>query len=75
MVGQGAVATAPPGQGIVHHAPLILTAKEAPKVNTTAWYANTRESVTKCATKYVVSEDATLEAGAKAEAGGREPQY
>ena len=74
LVGQGVVATAPPGQGIVHHAPLLLTTKEAPKATTTAWHAKTRESVTKYATKYVVSEDATLEAGAKAEAGGGEPQ-
>ena len=74
LIGQGVVATAPPGQCIIHHVPLLLATKEAPKVNTTVWHAKTRESVTKYATKYVVSEDATLEAGIKAEAGGGGPQ-
>ena len=74
LVGQGVGATTTPGQGVVQHVPLLVTIKEAPKVNTTAWHAKTMESVTKCATKYVISEDVTLEAGAKAEAGGGEPQ-
>ena len=59
LVGQGVGATAPPRKGIFQHVPLLLMTKEAPKVNTTAWYATTRESVTKYTTKYVVSEDAT----------------
>ena len=74
LVGQDDGATATPGQGVVQHVPLILTTKEAPKVNTTAWYATTRESVTKYATKYVLSEAAMLETGTKAEAGGRGAQ-
>ena len=74
LVGQGADTTAPPGQGVVQHAPLLLTTKEAQKTNTTAWHAKTRESMTKYATKYVVSENATLEASTKVEAGGGVPQ-
>ena len=64
LVGQGVGATAPPGQGGVQHVPLF------PKVNTAVWHTTTMESVTKYATKYIVSQDATLEAGTKAEAGG-----
>ena len=33
LVGQGVGPTAPPGQGVVQHVPLLLTTKEAPKVN------------------------------------------
>ena len=39
LVGQGVGVTAPPGQGVARHIPLLLTTKEDPKVNTTAWHA------------------------------------
>ena len=69
LVGQGVGATAPPGQDVVQYVPLLLTTKEAPKMNTIVWHTTPRESVTKYATKYIELEDATFEAGTKAEEG------